>query len=115
MRPHATTASTAYSRKNVRMLVTTHQVLTDGETPLAVFIRPCTIQGCRPFSVSIQPAVLMMNGSAATQTASRRNQPGRVSFPRQMRQHPHSAKRNTRPAVYAITRIDQYWMKTLGT
>src|SRR3954453_2286464 len=110
MRPHATTASAAYSRKNVRMLVTTHQVRTEGETPLLVLMRPCTIHGCRPFSVSIQPAVLMTNGSAAIQTASRRNQPGRSSRPRQIRQHPQSAKRNTRDARYAMTRIDQYWM-----
>ena len=58
--------------KNVRMLVTTRVVLTDGETPLLVIIRPCTIHGCRPFSVSIQPAVLMTNGSGTAQTASRR-------------------------------------------
>ena len=51
------------------------RVLTDGETPSLVCCRPCTIHGCRPFSVSSQPAVLMTNGSAATQTASRRNQP----------------------------------------
>src|SRR5690349_18530578 len=109
MRPQATTASTAYSRKNVTMLVTTHHVLTDGETPLLVFISPWTIHGCRPFSVSIQPAVLMTNGSATTQTASRRNQPGRSSRRRQIRQPPQSAKRKTRAAVYAMTRIDQYW------
>src|SRR4051794_5970864 len=115
MRPQATTASTAYSRKNVRMLVTTHAVLTVGETPLAVFMSPCTIHGCRPFSVSIQPAVLMTNGSGTTQPASRRNHPGRASLPRQIRQHPHSAKRNTTAAVYAMTRMDQYWTKTLGT
>ena len=35
---------------------------TDGDTPLAVFINPWTIQGWRPFSVSIQPAVFMRKG-----------------------------------------------------
>src|SRR3954462_11763744 len=97
------------------MLVATHHVLIAGETPLLVFMRPWTIHGCRPFSVSIQPAVLMTNGSAATQTASRRNRPDRASVPRQMRQHPQSAKRNTREAAYAMTRIDQYWTNTFGT
>src|SRR5215212_3579200 len=115
MRPQATTASAAYSRKNVRMLVATHHVLIAGETPLLVFMRPWTIHGCRPFSVSIQPAVLMTNGSATTHTVSRRNHPDRVSVPRQIRQHPQSAKRNTTAAAYAMTRIDQYWTKTFGT
>ena len=43
--------------------MTTVGVLTDGETPSLVCIRPCTIHGCRPFSVSSQPAVFMTNGS----------------------------------------------------
>ena len=46
---------------------------TDGETPLAVFISPWTIQGWRPFSVSIHPAVLMRKGRITTQGAIRRN------------------------------------------
>src|SRR3954462_1974175 len=97
------------------MLVATHHVLIAGETPLLVFMSPWTIHGCRPFSVSIQPAVLMTNGSATTHTASRRNHPDRVNRPCQTRQHPQSAKRNTRAAAYAMTRIDQYWTNTLGT
>ena len=36
---------------------------TEGDTPLAVFISPWTIQGCRPLSVSIQPAVFIRNGT----------------------------------------------------
>jgi hypothetical protein len=32
-----------------------------------------------------------------------------------MRQHPQRAKRKTREAAYAMTRIDQYWTKTFGT
>ena len=35
---------------------------TDGDTPLAVFIRPWTIQGWRPFSVSIQPGGVHQEG-----------------------------------------------------
>ena len=46
---------------------------TDGDTPLAVFMSPCTIQGWRPFSVSIHPAVLMRKGRSTAQGAIRRN------------------------------------------
>ena len=46
---------------------------TEGDTPFLVNMRPCTIQGCRPFSVSIQPAVLMRKGRITTQGAMRRN------------------------------------------
>ena len=61
---------------------------TDGELASAVFCRPCTIQGCRPFSVRIQPAVLTRNGSGSDQTASRRNHGELVS---RLRIHsPHS-------------------------
>ena len=35
---------------------------TAGEFASAVFSRPCTIHGCRPISVSIQPAVIATNG-----------------------------------------------------
>ena len=56
---------------------------TDGETRRwAVFIRPWTIQGWRPFSVSIQPAVLMRKGRITTQGAMRRNHLARSSFRR---------------------------------
>ena len=41
--------------------------VTDGEFALIVFIRPCTIQGWRPLSVSIQPAVFMTNGVTTAQ------------------------------------------------
>lgn len=56
------------------MLVATWAVLTDGETPLLVSIRDCTIHGWRPFSVSSQPDVLIRNGRTAAQTATGRNQ-----------------------------------------
>ncbi len=46
---------------------------TDGDTPADVFMRPWTIQGWRPLSVSIHPAVFIRNGATATQGAMRRN------------------------------------------
>ena len=55
------------------MLMISSVVPTDGETPSLVSIRPCTIHGCRPFSVSIQPAVFIRNGDATAQVATNRN------------------------------------------
>ena len=46
---------------------------TDGETPSSTFISPCTIQGWRPFSVSTQPAVFIMNGVTIAHVAASRN------------------------------------------
>ena len=43
------------------------------DTPFLVSMRPWTIQGCRPLSVSIQPAVLIRKGRITTQGAVRRN------------------------------------------
>ena len=37
--------------------------VTEGDAAWDVFIRPWTIQGCRPLSVSSHPAVFMRNGS----------------------------------------------------
>ena len=72
--------------------------LTDGETPLRVSCRPCTIQGWRPFSVSIQPAVLMTKGTITAQMAMRQNQGEASSFLRRMSHSPHSESRKMRPA-----------------
>ncbi len=46
---------------------------TEEDTPFLVSMSPWTIQGCRPFSVSIQPAVLIRKGRITTQGAIRRN------------------------------------------
>ena len=46
---------------------------TDADTPALVNMSPWTIHGCRPFSVSIHPAVLMRKGRITTHGAIRRN------------------------------------------
>ena len=72
------------------MLIQISVSLTDGETPSAVFISPCTIHGWRPFSVSIQPAVFITNGVNTAQIAARRNHL-EVSSRRRYSSHaPHS-------------------------
>jgi len=88
---------------------------TDGETPLAVFMSPWTIQGWRPFSVSIQPAVIIKNGAITAHGAIRRNHLARSRRCRYTFHPPHNAQSMMSVARYAMTRIDQYWMKTLGT
>ena len=70
--------------------------LTDGETPLFVSMMPCTIHGCRPLSVSSQPAVFITNGSTAAQIATHRNQRDVASFLRRISHSPHSPSRRTR-------------------
>ncbi len=55
------------------MLIQISVALTEGDAPAEVFISPCTIHGWRPFSVSIQPAVFMMNGVRTAHMAMRRN------------------------------------------
>src|SRR4051794_19668194 len=90
-------------------------LLTEGDTPSDVFMRPCTIHGWRPFSVSIQPAVFITSGAAAAQVATHRNTRAWGSRPRHHSHTPHSASRAASEPRYAITRIDQYWTKTFGT
>ena len=63
--------------RNTARLMATSVVLTDGETPSLVVISPCTSQGCRPFSVSSQPAVFIANGASTAQVATTRKTPGR--------------------------------------
>ena len=53
---------------------------TAGELASAVFSRPCTIQGWRPISVRIQPAVAAMYGNVVATSAVHRNQRARSSF-----------------------------------
>ena len=72
--------------------------LTVGDTPFLVSCRPWTIQGWRPFSVRIQPAVFMRNGRITAQTARRRNHFEVSAFLRRSSHTPHSASRKTRPA-----------------
>src|SRR4051812_31871403 len=96
-------------------LVTTVPVPTDGDTPFLVSWTPCTIHGCRPLSVSSQPEVFMANGSTTAQIAARWNHFAVASFRRRSTHRPHTASSATTVPPYAITRIDQYWMKTLGT
>jgi hypothetical protein len=57
----------------------------------------------------------MANGRTTAHTATRRNHLDDSSFFLHKSHVPHSAKRNNRTAMYAIARIDQYWMKTFGT
>src|SRR5262249_47147624 len=89
--------------------------LTEGELALTVFISPCTIHGWRPFSVKNQPAVFIRNGVMTAHTPIAKNHFDRASVPLCTSQAPHRANSAISPARYAITRIDQYWMKTLGT
>ena len=53
---------------------------TEEDTPFLVSMSPWTIQGCRPFSVSIQPHVLIKKGRITTQGAVRRNHLARSSL-----------------------------------
>ena len=57
-----------------------HVVLTLGEFALLVSSSPCTIQGWRPISVRIQPAVAAMYGKAIAAIAVHWNQRARSSF-----------------------------------
>ena len=116
MSTQATTASTAYSRKNVTMLVTTHAVLTDGETPSAGLHQPLDDPRLPPV-LGQHPA----RGVHEERQCDRPDgQPQEQAGPRQRAApeqpaRPRARSRNTSAATYAITRIDQYWMKTFGT
>ena len=55
-------------------------MLTLGEFASVVFSSPCTIQGWRPISVRIQPAVAAMYGKAIAAIAVHRNQRARSSL-----------------------------------
>ena len=94
----STVPSAPYSSTNTVRLMTSSVVLTDGDKPFFVSMIPCTIHGCRPLSVSSQPAVLMTNGSTAIQVAVRRNRPDVASFLRRFSQSPHSATSTTMTA-----------------
>src|SRR4029450_7468007 len=105
----------AYTHRNTMRLIASSVVLTDGETPSAGVMSPCTSHGWRPFSVSIHPAVFMRNGVMTAHVATRRNHRDEVSFRRYASHAPHNAISTTAEPRYAMTLIDQYWMNTLGT
>src|SRR5215469_919736 len=96
-------------------LIHSSVVDTDGDSPCLVSMMPCTIHGWRPLSVRHQPAVLIRNGSTAPQVATQRKREEVASFPRRLSHRPQTPIRNTTMARYAITRMPQYWMNTLGT
>ena len=79
-----------------------------------VSISPWTIQGWRPFSVSTQPAVPMMNGITTAHDATRWKRCAESSLRRQSRNTPQSPMSAAMPAKYAMARIDQYCTNTLG-
>ena len=89
-------ASTPYSRTKPTRLIAMDVVLTVGEIPFLVSMMPCTIHGCRPLSVSSQPAVFIRNGSTAAQIATQRNSRDVASFLRRISHSPHSPSSKTR-------------------
>ena len=80
---------------------------TAGEFASDVFSRPCTIHGCRPISVSIQPNVIATNGRNDVKTAIQRNQRSRSSRRFQSRNAPRSATSATMLPAYTIPRMLQ--------
>src|SRR5262245_29767844 len=98
---------TTYSVMNTARLMPSHVVETLGEFALLVSSSPCTIQGCRPISVSNQPAVAARYGSGIEAIAAQWNQRAAASFFFQYSQPPSAATKNMSTPAYAITRIDQ--------
>src|SRR5579859_5156376 len=96
-------------------LIHSQVTLTVGEIPFLVSMMPCTIHGCRPLSVRNQPAVFIRNGSTAAHVATHRNTREMASVFRQIAHSPHREMNKVSAPRYAITRIAQYWMNTLGT
>src|SRR4029450_12202639 len=105
----------AYTHRNTMRLIASSVVLTDGETPSAVVISPCTSHGWRPFSVSIHPAVFMRKGVKTAQVATARNNRDVASFRLYASHAPNSAMSTTALPRYAMTLIDQYCTNTFGT
>ena len=66
--------STVYSSVNPPKVSAMSVIDRRGELAWAVFMRPYTIQGCRPISVNSQPNVLARNGAAMQATRRRRVQ-----------------------------------------
>ena len=96
MSNRSTVAITAYSTTKNARLIAIHVVDSDGEIPFLVSMMPCTIHGCRPDSVSSQPAVFSRNGSTAPHTATHKNTRDVASFLRRISHSPH-------PAITRIT------------
>ena len=72
--------------------------VTDGDAAWDVFIRPWTIQGWRPLSVSSHPAVFMRNGVMTNQGAMNRNHLAFSRVFRRISHSPHRANRAMRAA-----------------
>src|SRR2546429_9749677 len=89
--------------------------VTEGELAFAVFIRPCTIHGCRPFSVNSQPAVFIRNGVTTDKTPSRTNHFERAREPLCTGQAPQNANSRRTLARQASTRVYPDTRKTIGT
>ena len=70
--------------------------LTEDEIPFLVSMMPCTIHGCRPLSVSSQPAVFIRKGRTAAQIATHRKRRDVASFSRRSSQSPYSPISKTR-------------------
>ena len=103
-----------YASTNTIRLIQMSVALTPTEFALTVFSRPCTIHGWRPLSVSSHPAVFIKNGVTTAHTENHKNSFELRSLSLCSSHPPHSASSRTSDARYAITRIDQYWMKTSG-
>src|SRR5450755_705554 len=91
------------STNTIRLIAMSVEV-TDGEFAFTVFISPCTIHGCRPLSVSSQPAVFIKNGVTTAHSENRKNHFERSSVPRCSSQPPHNANNAISDPRYAITR-----------
>ncbi len=78
-----------------------------GEFAWSVFSSPWTIQGWRPISVRIQPAVAAMYGNAIATIAVHWNQRAVSSFRFRYSHAPTAATMNMSTPVKAMTRIDQ--------
>ena len=94
--------------------IQTSVLLTEGDEAFLVSSSPCTIQGWRPLSVSSQPAVLIEEHQDHRPGGDDQPHPGARAAPQQQPCPPQRDQTTIVPP-YAITRIPQYWMKTLGT
>src|SRR5690348_6202926 len=103
-----------YTTAKAIRLIQMSVAVTEGELALIVLWSPCTIHGCLPLSVSNQPAVFITNGVRTAQMDNHSKIRDRASVPLSSSQPPQSASSKTSDPRYAIVRIDQYWIATLG-
>ena len=114
MSTKSTTPRATYSVMKTARLTPSIVELTFGDDASAVLSRPWTIHGCRPTSVSTQPASAARKGAAIVATAVHRNQRVRSSRPRQYKKAPSAATRKTSVPRYAMIRMPQYVARTGG-